>query len=168
MTPTVRVGAVARAARSLSIEGTRALDAKRAALGYDQLQELDQQVQVEISGTAAEVASSVVGQVKFDVGFVDATEQRWSAYTVPHFTYGVTILQLGDMKDGSPAIGVPQVTAAVLAWVERPGPVIIGAKLAVTAAFPGLKDESIQFSGYLHCNFQGYGALEDNDSEDIS
>jgi hypothetical protein len=162
----VRTGAVARVSRSMAMEPAQALDAKRAQLGYDQLQEVDQQLQIEISGSATAVATSVTGPVKFDIGFVDATEQRYSAYTVPLFTSGVALLSVGTMADGSEPPAIPMVTVAVREWRERPGPVINGCVVTVTAAIPGLPpQESIDFSGYVHINAQGYGALEENEPD---
>jgi hypothetical protein len=161
----VKIGAVRRLAQAMTTEPARAA-ARRAGEGaYDKLQEVDQQLMVEISGTAAEIASSTTGEVRFDIGFVEATEQRYSSYTVPLFTYGVALLSVGKKADGSDPPGVPMVVVSLMGWVKRPGPVVVGARIAVTAAFPGLIGEEIDFSGYAHLNFQGFGALESNDTD---
>lgn len=159
------LGAVQRASSAMVIEPARKLDKRRAALGIDQLQEIDQQLMVEMSGTATSVTATSTTQVTFDIGFMDATEQRYSPFTVPLFTYGFALLSVGPLASGSPG-PVPMVSAAVLGWTERPGPVIIGATVALSAAIPGLAPaEEIDFSGYLHMNFQGYGALEENEPD---
>jgi len=150
-------GALSRAVRGLSVDPARALDRRRSMLGFDALQEIEQQFQLPIEGVATPVIVWDIRDIAFEVEFYNATEQRFSPYTVPVFTYGAVI------ETPTP---VP-VHANVMEWKKRDDDAVTGVRLAIGVHNPGHR--SVAFSGYLHLVFQGYGALAEGAADlDVS
>lgn len=139
-------GAVSRAVRGITVDAITSLDKKRQQLGFDSLGELEQQFQLAIEGTAAQTIAWEEREIKFNVEFYDATEQRDSSFTVPHVTYGAVI------TSDDPVM----ISVCVREWNERSDRAIVGATVAVGATNPG--GSQVDFEGYVHITFQGYGA----------
>jgi hypothetical protein len=135
-------------ARGLSIERIVHLDRRRERLAFDALGEIEQQLQVTISGYAGSVMAWATADMTFDVEFLNAINQRYSNLTRPHFTYGVSIEAAYD-----PVL----ITAVVRSWTVDDREVISGCTLAIGACSPGTTEE-IPYAGLLHATFQGYGA----------
>ncbi len=139
-----------RAGRGVRISAPLALDKRRAMLGYDQLQEIEHQFQIPISGMSGAVAGYATTTLTFDVDFFDAPEQRDSALAVPHFSFGAVI-------DGANIM----VSACVKEWTTDERGAIIGAEVTIGVASPGTTT-SAAYEGYVHLTFQGYGAVSEN------
>ena len=139
-----------RANRGVRISAPLALDKRRAMLGYDQLQEIEHQFQIPISGNSGNVVAFATTSLTFDVDFFDAPEQRDSALSVPHFTFGAYI-------EGADIM----VSAHVKAWNIDERGAIVGADVTIGVCSPGLTS-SVAYEGYVHLTFQGYGAVSEN------
>lgn len=154
MTP-VQTGALARAvAGGLSVEQVRPRERVRAAL--EALDEIEQQVQLEVSGTVADSLVWSELEVIFDVEFLNATHQRYSNLVVPQFSFGVVLLE----SESDPAL----LTAVVRGWLVDDREIISGANIAIGAVAPG---STATFFGHVHLTFQGYGALADVPPGDV-
>lgn len=110
----------------------------------DGLIEREEQFQIAISGTAEEFLAWQQTDVKFGTVFIDATGQRDSELTQPHFTYGAQI-------DSGVPVGI---MACVLEWNTTARNETIGCKLAIGVA---ASDRTVKFKGSLHASFQGFG-----------
>lgn len=145
------------------------LDQRRAAAGYDQLQELEHQFQLPISGTARSGAGWTTVDVNFDVAFAFAPEQRHAPLAVPHFSYGPVVC-------GEPASGVadpdnPDALVAVFCHVvewarDAASDAVTGARMGIGASVLGGQD--VIFQGYIHLTFQGFGSLIESVPPDIT
>lgn len=149
----VRRHALLRAA-SVSSSTIRDLERRRAMLGYDALSEIEQQVQIAINGTATATLMWTTATVDFNVSFAMAPEQRDSALTMPHFTYGVYVASAGASDDSTLGIAV-QVN--VRSWVRDADTRAVTGATVVIGAASGTED-TVEFSGYVHLSFQGFGA----------
>lgn len=147
---TIRRHAIHRAQREVRISSPLALDARRKALGYDALQEIEHQFQVPISGVAGGTAGYAATTLEFDVDFFDAPEQRDSSLSVPHFSFGAYVTGADVM-----------VSCCVTAWNIDDRGAIVGADVSIGVCSPG-RTTSLAYEGYVHLTFQGYGALSEN------
>jgi hypothetical protein len=157
------VSASERLVRGVSIDSVVDLERRRAMLDADALNEIDHQFQLPISGVATSTMAWVTKTVEFDVEFVFAPEQRDSALTMPHFTYGaVARAEVDTTIEGANPSGALAISAVVLDWVtDTRRNVITGAQVAVGVMFSG--NTTPQFHGTVHLTFQGFGALAEND-----
>jgi hypothetical protein len=158
----VKVHAINRSIRTRTIDTTRALEARRAMLGYDALGEIEQQFQLPMEGTAGDVMGWFEIRLKFDVEFYNAPDSRMSPYTLPHFTYGYVI------TTPTPVL----VAACVREWTLDDIDTVSGAKVAIGTCNPGLSQTpdtapvvAVPFAGYMHLTFQGFGAPAENNSD---
>lgn len=133
--------------RGVRIERLTHLDVARAAAGFDDLGEIEQQIQFEISGFAGNAIGWDEETVEFDVEFVNAVDQRYSNLTKPHFTFGPVITSL------TPVL----VTAEVRSWTMDSREVISGCVLAIGVCNPGAV-VGVGYSGLVDVTFQGFGA----------
>lgn len=112
----------------------------------DELGEIEQQIQVAITGEAAATIAWATVDVTFDVEFLDATDQRYSNLTEPQFTHG-TVLTTTE-----PVV----ISACVVLWSRDDRGVIVGATVAIGAHNPGA---TTGYTGTAHLTFQGYGSI---------
>lgn len=152
---------LARTQREVRISAPIALDKRRTMLGYDALDETEQQFQLPIAGTVTTTMSFGVVNVTFSVDFFDAPEQRDSPLSVPQFTYGAFI-DPTNQGLANPT-GAVLVCACVSSWVSDTRGAITGAQVTIGTCVPGLSG-SFTFSGYVHLTFQGFGAPTENDA----
>lgn len=110
----------------------------------DGLIEREEQFQININGVAEEFFSWSTVEVKFGNVFVNATGQRDSELTVPHFTYG-------SMIQSPVPVGI---LANVMKWKKTDRDETIGCTLAIGVA---ATDQATKFFGKLHATFQGFG-----------
>lgn len=151
------IHSIDRAITAGSVHNILNLDKMRAAVGYDQLQEIEHQFQIAIEGTATTNLTWEVFDLAFDVEFFFAPQQRDSPLTVPHFTYGASVT--GETTDTANPNGVVGVLASVIGWSQDDRTAITGSKLAVGVFCGGpSSDTTVDFDGYLHLTFQGFGA----------
>lgn len=114
----------------------------------DELGEIEQQIQVAISGTAAETIAWATIDLVFDVEFLDATDQRYSNLTAPQFLgYGASLTTTDPVV----------VSACRMLWIRDDRDVIVGATVAIGAHNPG--STTIGFTGQVDLSFQGFGSL---------
>lgn len=162
MTPHVDTHALERAIAQTSHGTIRSLEARRAALAYDQLQEVTNEHQVPISGIASTGIDWATFTVAFDVDFFFAPYQRDSPLSVPHFSYGAVVQgqpsPMGNTADPNNPDSLVAVSAVVVDWSrdEATG-AINGAAIGVGATV-GSGAQDVAFSGYVHLTFTGWGA----------
>lgn len=160
MSQHVSTHALERSIRELSIGGVLALDKRRNLAGYDQLQEIEHQFQIPISGKASSGAGWTKVKLAFDVAFVFAPEQRDSPLAIPHFSYGPVVSgqpPLGSSADPNNPDSLVAVFCQVIDWArDGASDAIVGAVVGVGCSTLGGSD--VEFTGYLHLTFQGYGA----------
>lgn len=132
-----------------------AMERRRAELGWDELQEIEQQFQIPIEGSVGSGSPiNLLTGFGFDVEFFDATEQRDSPFTVPHFTYGVVL-------DAEAADAMVCVHACVSGWdIDESRNAVVGANVNITIFTVGFGGA---FEGYVHAVFQGFGARIESD-----
>lgn len=165
MSEYVSTHALERSIRELSTGGVLNLDARRAAAGYDQLQEIEAQIQIPIWGIAAAGAGWSKFEVAFDVQFMFAPEQRDSPLVTPHFSYGPVVSGVPYPVELTPDPNNPDnlvaVTCQIVEWgVDLAVGAIVGAVVGIGTST--LSGGSVKFNGYLHLTFQGYGSPLEN------
>lgn len=117
----------------------------------DRLGEIEQQLQIAVSGTVSDAIEAASVDVTFDVEFSDGTDQRYSNLTEPQISTGYAL----DSTSDAPVV--------VQAYVQRPWAagddpgVIAGATIVVCAWAPGGTD--VAFTGVVHVALQGWGTL---------
>lgn len=163
MSTKFNVANVSRLTRGMVIKQQQDFDKRREAFSQEKLQEMDEMVQLSISGTAGGQISWERMKIQFEGEMYDANaqQQRWSDLTAPTFTQGFTLESMEDNDDGMIAVCVE---AVVLKWIERTGSVITGAEVAVGAYLPGYTGSGISFSGKINMLFSGYGTLSGQDN----
>lgn len=144
-----------RLATELVLGPGRQVEARRAATAADALGEIEQQFQIGAHGEAGTVLAWANVTVVFDVEFVPARYQRYSNLAVPNFTFGYEAL------DAVPVL----VTAVVLGWDTDDRDIITGATIGVGCVSPAV-EFTTPFSGRVHMNFQGYGAVAEPSAGD--
>lgn len=138
-------GALDRSMRGLTIGLVQRMHAARHQRSLEALAEREERYAIEISGRGEEFPSWQEVHVKFGIVFVDATGQRDSWLTHPHFNYGAVILRGGP-------IGLH---ACVTRWDINERREVTGCMLSIGAM---ATDVARKFRGELHATFQGYGA----------
>jgi hypothetical protein len=162
----VSVHALERSIRRMSYGSVLDLTKRRAQLGYDQLAELDHQFQLPMSGTASTASAYTSLEVAFDVEFFHAPEQRDSALTVPHFTYGV-VCAVTEQTTTPTGVSVGIMASAYVSeWREDPERQAITGAVITVGVNNGYSNIVVEFNGYLHATFQGYGAVAENGNDD--
>lgn len=148
-----------RVQRSLSgmTLGLLADSEKRKAIDkHEGLMEFDQQYQLTFSGEGwrAPVWSEV--EVSFGAVFVDSPEMRETPYGKPTFTYGVQTADFILMQ------------VSLVKYYRDESLYFTGAQVRVGVWIPFVEMRDAQkFSGILHLNFQGYGAIaQDEDTSE--
>lgn len=152
---------MARALRQESIGNVMDLDRRRAMLGYDSLQEIDHQFQVAIEGIATPNLTFMEFDLPFDVEFFFTPQQRDSPLVVPQFTFGAQVIGDATPADANNPSGCVGVTACIVGWASDPTRnAITGARVAigVWCGGPGGVSQQIDFNGFVHLTFQGFGA----------
>lgn len=165
MSEYVSTHALERTIRQLSTGGALGLDARRSAAGYDQLQEIEAQIQIPIWGIAASGAGWSKFNIAFDVQFMFAPEQRDSPLAVPHFTFGPVVSGVPYPVEATPDPNNPDslvaITCQIVEWgVDQALGSIIGAVVGIGTSTLG--GGSVKFNGYVHLTFQGYGSPLEN------
>lgn len=154
MSKHVGTHALERAISQLAVGGTLNLDARRAAAGYDQFQEMTHQFQIPIGGTARNGWGWTEINVPFDVDFMFVPEQRDSPLAVPHFSAGPVVSVHPD------AGGCVAVACNVVEWArDAASDAITGAVVAIGVTSGGADRP---FSGYVHLTFQGFGLVTES------
>ena len=166
MTRYVSTHALERAIASVSHGALVSLEARRAALAYDSLQELTIQYQTPIAGHVSTAWGWTKFTIGFDVEFVYAPQQRDSPFTVPHFNTGVVVqgepYPLGTDADPDNPDSCVVVQQLVLDWARDPTrSIITGAVVAVGVHSGGTVD--ISYDGYVHWSFQGFASVAGDD-----
>lgn len=147
----VKTNALQRSLQAITIGSIEATHKRRDEYADAALQEIDQQFQVPISGTATpgEVAAGII-DCEFAAAMIDAYDERQAPFTAPTFTSGFVL------TSPEPVI----LTAAVQRWFVRDEAYYYGARVRVfvwTPPIDWLLRQPAKFAGELHMNFQGYG-----------
>lgn len=142
---TVDLGQMDRTMHSLTIGAVKGMSYERTQRELEGLREYEDQFKIEIAGRGEEFPEWVEVHIKFNIDFVDATEQRDAPFDRPFFNYGAYIEQGGPVG----------IQACVTRWDVNDRNETTGCMLAVGAV---ATDVARSFSGELHARFQGYGA----------
>ncbi len=148
MSETGPAGALTRAVAHITVDAIQSQKArtrKDREMGVD---EIDAQFILSVEGSASPTLGFGSVTVPFDHAFFHAPGQRDSDLETPVFTSG------GESADNVILV------AKVNEWlVDDDDGSIIGAVVGIAVA--GIAGA---YSGYVHCNFQGYGALREDDT----
>jgi hypothetical protein len=167
-------GAISRALGHIAFSIDKAVEEHKVERDALKLAEVEQQIQVALSGEAGTCPAWQEIDVFFAETFVPAASrsgQRDNPYEEPQFTWGFRWLS-----------GViPVVACAVTEWITTDDELIQGARLAVGAFNPcatattdpgdtittfaatDTTTDSNRFAGSLHLSFQGFAVPVDDD-----
>lgn len=147
--------ALQRSLKALTFGVQQKVEAKREQGAYDRLQEREAFYQLPISGTATADPQKAIwseNTVQFETTFPgDPSGERDADFSTPTVRFGSSI------TSGQPVA----ITATVRTWVRNEQDDVIGATIAATALALGATSD-VDFRGYLHVGFQGWGAPEDS------
>lgn len=147
--------ALARSLRALTFGVAQKIETKRNEGAIDHLQEREQQFQLPVGGTASPDPATAVwteSAIRFETHFPsEADGMRNADFDTPQVWFGVVVTS-------QQPVGVH---ACVRNWLRDEQSDVIGAVIAATAVAYGATT-NVDFRGYLHATFQGWGAPEDN------
>lgn len=144
----VNSGGTARAVRGLTLGVMKAASRAKEQRELEGLAEIEEQIKVDVSGSAQEFPAWTQLRLEFDSVFIDASGQRDTEFDRPHFTYGAVV------EKGGPT----GLLACVTSWEVNDRDEVTGCILAVSAVST---DSARRFQGELHARFQGYGMPAD-------
>lgn len=140
-------GALSRSLSALTVGAIQKQQARRDELAYTKLGEMEQQLQVPITGAVTSAVTSAQIPVDWPYPFVYAPGQRDSSLEKPHFNFGL------EMVSGYGVIIFP----TVVGWHLSGEGFYMGAYIGIQAWFPNARKKQ-KFSAVLHATFTGYGA----------
>lgn len=138
------VNRLQKAMQGITIGVVKDTQARRDKILRDGLQERVEEIRLPIAGSAEEFPAWSETTVRFQTNFVNATGQRDSPFTTPHFSYGAYLTT-------STPVGI---FAVVMEYTTNGREETIGARIAVGVA---ATDQPTRFRGEVHCTFTGYG-----------
>lgn len=133
---------------SLTIGAVRSIESARAQRALEGLAEREEQMKIAVSGRAGEFSSWSEVEIEFETVFVNATGQRDSEFTTPHFYYGAYV----------PVGGPVGLIACVTEWKTNKRDETTGCVIQIGCQS---SDVPRKFSGELHAVFQGFGVPAD-------
>jgi hypothetical protein len=145
------VGALERSLKQLTIGVQQTANRRAKGSASESAGEVQQQVQVPLSGTAVLAPIYADAGVTWRMPFLWAPQQRLAPFKVPQFSYGVEF-------DGPPS-GLAIVHASVIGWNHDSRNWITGATIRFVAwAAAADPQASFDFDATVHLTFQGYAA----------
>lgn len=120
--------------------------------------EFQQQMQVELSGTAGNVWAWQDQKLSFEYPFVYAPLQRQADLLVPHFTCGFTLAQTTNLI---------LLHAHVIAWNVTEESWVIGATVRFAVSAPNAVVTPVPYDAQAHLTFHGYATYAEG-SESLS
>lgn len=151
--PSVSTHALSRAVVRMARDGVVDLERRRAATGYDQLGEIEQQFQLPIEGSVIATPVWTDITIEFDVDFFEAQEQRDSPLTLPQMYVGATLTVTDEDEDDAGGVAY---SVFVIDWDDDDRAAYTGCTVRVGMWNPDGTPVSVE--GLLHLTFQGYGA----------
>lgn len=142
--PEPALQALDRAFKGLKIGAVKDLSKLQQKAEEDGLIERVEQFHLAVSGVAEEFVGWATQTIKFSTAFVNATGQRDSPFSRPHFTMG------SELYTPTPVA----LHAVVMAWETTDRDETIGATVAIGVSSTDL---STKFKGAVHLSFEGYG-----------
>lgn len=146
--------ALQRSLTKLTIGVAQDFDKRRRRSAELGLRELEEQIQIPISGQAVQGITWAKARVGFANTFFEAPSQRDSNFIRPHFTYGVSI----DPEDDK-AAPVPVIVSCMFEFTIDDKGATVGGWLHIGVHSP--TPEIRRFQGVLNLRFQGFGASSD-------
>jgi hypothetical protein len=140
--------------RAMAVDVNDEIEARRRAVEAIRLREMEQQLQIEVEGTATPMIAGMTVDVAFDVAFTTSNGLRVAHLDRPHVWFGFE--QTFVSAAGQPTDVAVMLAATVVGW-KRQRNSIVGASVAISALAPAVVD----FRGLLHATFQGLGAPQD-------
>lgn len=120
--------------------------------------EYDQQVRVDINGSAGNDWGYADAALLFEYPFLYAPAQRRVPFNRPHFSYGFEIAQ--------PLDTLLHLGAQIVGWNVNENGWIIGATVRVHVIAPQVT-QATPFAATAHLTFQGYAANAEGDDYSI-
>ncbi len=141
-------GALTRAVAHITVDAIQAQKSRKRKDRQMGVDEIDAQFILTVEGTASPTLGFGAVTVPFDHAFFHAPGQRDSDLETPVFTSGAESTE--DVI----------LVAKVNEWlVDDDDGSVIGAVVGI-----GVMGIAGAYSGYVHCNFQGFGALREEDT----
>lgn len=141
-------GALSRAVAHITVDALRTQRARKHKDRQMGIDEIDAQFILTVEGTASAILGFGSIEVRFDHAFFHAPGQRDSDLETPVFT------------SGAESANNVVLIAKINEWLADPDDgSIIGAVVGI-----GAMGSAGAYTGYVHCNFQGYGALREEDT----
>jgi hypothetical protein len=113
--------------------------------------EYEQQLQVQLSGTAGSGWGYVDQDYMFEFPFLWAPVQRRSEFDTPIFRSGIEIVV--------PQSSLVLAHAHVVGWHSSPESWIVGARVRFAVSAPAASTTPIPYQAIAHLSFQGYASL---------
>lgn len=147
-----------RSVRKLAVDIVRDVGA-RAQLNADTvLAEREEQVQLDLRGTATSTPAWSQLEVPFQHAFLTSNARRNSQLVRPHFTPGFELLSVSNPQN-EPVVGGVLILPTVIGWKVESGIAITGVTVALCAWAPaGIE---LSFRAVAHLTFQGFGMPQD-------
>lgn len=141
---------------AVSIDTVKSVREREHQLAHDGLGELEHQFHIHLDGTAETLIAWTSVDISFDVDFFHAEEQRDSPLDVPHFLWG------SYLPEDELATDPPAIQAHVTGWTRDDRGAFIGATVKIGVWSPG--GDSLDYQGWVHVSFQGWGAPAENEA----
>lgn len=153
----VRTGQLQRALEGMTIGVHQGALFRKRTLADGHTGEYEQQVQVQLGGTAGNEWGFVDSEVTFELPFVYAPLQRRSEFTTPHFTRGIEVLN--SAPDPTTLLNID---AHVVGWTTTEEGFIVGARVRFSVCAPNATD-NVPYTAIAHLAFQGYASYAEGD-----
>lgn len=143
--------ALERSLAALTIGMVKRVRDREASLAEGKLTERQVQFQIPMSGTAYQGVAWTKRHLHFDVTFHGATGDRDVPYNAPQVYSGFVI----DPSDEKAPV-LPIIPTVAVQWIKDDQEATTGCILHVGVHSP--TPEPVEFEGYLHVTFQGWGS----------
>lgn len=143
--------ALNRSLTHLTIGVARDMERRRRRSNELGLREVEEQIQLPISGLAVQGITWAKARVGFENTFYEAPSQRDSNFDRPHFTYGVSIDPVDDKEPP-----IPVVVSCMFEFTTDDRGATTGGWLHIGVHSP--TPDTRRFQGVLNLRFQGFGA----------
>jgi hypothetical protein len=150
--------ALGRSIRRLAIGMVRDVDQRRTMKSQNTLDEREEQFQIAVSGTATDYPLWSAIDLGLDTAFSIATGNRNSTLQRPQLSFGYELTAV--LRQNDALVWEPVSDGVILSAVLRDyhfdsAHTLDRATVLLCAIAPG---DELQFTGFVHVTFQGFGA----------
>jgi hypothetical protein len=157
---------LARSIRRLAIGVVRDVETRRGGRAANTVDEREEQFQIALAGTATDYPLWQAVELPLNTAFSIATGNRDSTLQRPQVSFGyeLTLVQRqNDVLVWEPVSDGVILSAAVRDYHFDAAQTIDRATILLCAIAPG---DELQFSGFVHATFQGFGAPRDSQPDE--